>query len=304
MTLPILNENNYNPLNDVLFKFIFGKEERKGITIDFLNAILEKSLKSKIKDLTFSNTEKSPENQHEKLTRLDVACVLDNGEQVDIEVQVKNNKDMAKRTLYYWSQLYLTSLPAGKQYKDMKKCITINLVNFDFLPQKNPHSIYGVYNIENNHQLTTDLEIHFLEIPKYKKQPNKPFTKMNKMEKWLNYFANKLEPKEKEELAMSETAIRDAMEAARVFLNNTEERRQYINREMARMDYESDMYYSRKEGEKEGEKKGEKKGNIASTTKSVKTIMKKMGYDAQNAMIFLEVPENLKPDILKELQKN
>lgn len=39
-----LNEYNYNPLNDVLFKFIFGKEERKQITIDFLNAVLNPSL--------------------------------------------------------------------------------------------------------------------------------------------------------------------------------------------------------------------------------------------------------------------
>ena len=30
----------YNPMNDVLFKFIFGKEERKHVTIDFLNAVL------------------------------------------------------------------------------------------------------------------------------------------------------------------------------------------------------------------------------------------------------------------------
>lgn len=30
-----LDEYNYNPLNDVLCKFIFGKEERKQITIDF-----------------------------------------------------------------------------------------------------------------------------------------------------------------------------------------------------------------------------------------------------------------------------
>ena len=36
-----LNEYNYNPMNDVIFKFIFGKEERKQITIDFLNAVLE-----------------------------------------------------------------------------------------------------------------------------------------------------------------------------------------------------------------------------------------------------------------------
>ena len=55
----------------------------------------------------------SPEHDHDKLTRLDVACVLDSGEQVDVEVQVTNEKNMSRRTLYYWAQMYLMSLPAG-----------------------------------------------------------------------------------------------------------------------------------------------------------------------------------------------
>ena len=33
---PELTEKNFNPMNDVLFKFIFGRPERKLITIDFL----------------------------------------------------------------------------------------------------------------------------------------------------------------------------------------------------------------------------------------------------------------------------
>ena len=162
-----LNEYNYNPLNDVLFKFIFGKEERKQITIDFLNAVLNPSLGHMIQDLQFSNTEMSPEHEHDKLTRLDVACVLDSGEQVDVEVQVANEKNMSRRTLYYWAQMYLMSLPAGKTYRNLKPCITINLVNFSFLPQEDPHAVYGIYNSDNGHQLTKDLAIHFLEIPKY-----------------------------------------------------------------------------------------------------------------------------------------
>ena len=38
---------------------------------------------------------------------------------------------------------------------------------------------------------------------------------------------------------MQEVAISDAMLAAKAFLSDTAERREYINREMARMDYES-----------------------------------------------------------------
>ena len=213
---------------------------------------MQESLGTPIKDLTFTGTEMNPENETDKLTRLDVACVLDNGTQVDVEVQVTDEKNMPQRTLYYWSQMYLMSLPAGKTYRDLKPSITINLVNFSFLPSEEAHSVYGIYNMKNGHQLTGDLAIHFLEIPKYAKQPMKPISQMTKMERWLAYFANRLDHIGKEELAMSEVAIQNAMEAARIFLSNTEERRRYINREMARMDRISQLETSHKDGVEEG----------------------------------------------------
>ena len=277
-----LNEYNYNPLNDVLFKFIFGKEERKQITIDFLNAVLNPSLGHMIQDLQFSNTEMSPEHEHDKLTRLDVACVLDSGEQVDVEVQVANEKNMSRRTLYYWAQMYLMSLPAGKTYRNLKPCITINLVNFGFLPQEDPHAVYGIYNSDNGHQLTKDLAIHFLEIPKYAKQEKKPISEMSKMERWLAYFANQLDRKGKEELAMSEAAIQNAMEAARIFLNNTAERRLYINREMARMDRESQLEDAHEEG------------IISANIYNLTNLMNKQHRSLAEAMDLLGVPENLR----------
>lgn len=299
-----LDEYNYNPLNDVLFKFIFGKEERKQITIDFLNAVLNPSLGHTIQDLQFSNTEMSPEHDHDKLTRLDVACVLDSGEQVDVEVQVANKKDMARRTLYYWSQMYLMSLPAGKTYRNLKPCITINLVNFSSLPQEDPHALYGIYNPTNKHQLTKDLAIHFLEIPKYAKQEKKPITEMSKMERWLAYFANQLDRKGKEELAMSEAAIQNAMEAARIFLNNTAERRLYINREMARMDRESQLEEAHEEGLKEGHKEGLEEGAISNTIHNLNNLMDTMNLSLSEAMDALRVSGDLRSIIYERMKKH
>ena len=57
----------YNPMNDVLFKFIFGKEERKQITINFLNAVLEREGDKRIKDIQFQNVELVPAKEEEKL---------------------------------------------------------------------------------------------------------------------------------------------------------------------------------------------------------------------------------------------
>lgn len=97
-----LDAHRANPMNDVLFKFIFGKIERKDITVDFLNSVLEPSLGHKVVDLRFISTELIPQSEEEKLSRLDVACELDTGELVDVEVQVVNYNNMQRRTLYYW----------------------------------------------------------------------------------------------------------------------------------------------------------------------------------------------------------
>ena len=196
----------------------------------------------------------------DKLGRLDVACVLDSGEQVDIEVQVINQHNMERRTLFYWSRMYLLSLPAGKLYQNLKPAITINLLSYCVLPQEEPHSMYSVYNIKTGDRLNRDMELHFLEIPKYKNASGKKPQNMTRMERWLSYFANKMTAKEKEELAMSEAAISTAMQAAREFLASTEERRQYLNREMAIMDYNSFMEYCRKDGWQEGHEQGHAQG--------------------------------------------
>ncbi|MCR5438546.1 MAG: Rpn family recombination-promoting nuclease/putative transposase [Selenomonas sp.] len=281
-----LSERNYNPMNDVLFKFIFGKEERKQITIDFLNAILEQDLQHPIQDISFTQTEMSPENETDKLTRLDVTCVLDTSEQVDAEVQVVNHKDMERRTLYYWAQLYLMTLPAGKHYRDLKPSITINILKFKLLPQDNPYSMWSIYNLETGDRLNKDLTFHFLEIPKYAK---KPIVEMTKMERWLAYFANQLDDKEKEELSMSDNAIKSAMQAARIFLNNTEERRRYINREMAIMDYNSDQEKARAEGRTEG------------LLVAIHSLMAAQNLTAQEAMDILNLPEDTKKTLLPQI---
>ena len=296
-----VNEFNYNPLNDVLFKFIFGREERKHITIDFLNAVLEGYLPNEIKDLSFSQSELIPDNTLDKLGRVDVACVLDSGEQVDIEVQVINQHNMKRRTLFYWSRMYLLSLPAGGLYQNLKPAITINLLSYNALPQEEPHSMYSIYNIKTGDRLNRNMELHFIEIPKYRNDGKKA-KDMTRMEKWLNYFANKMTEQEKEELAMSDAAISNAMKAARQFLASTEERRQYLNREMTIMDYNSLMESSHQQGLEQGLKKGLEQGLKKGIEKGIEQGLEK----GESRMIKLihSLMQDGKNDLIAEVIAN
>ena len=249
----------YNPMNDILFKFIFGKEERKHVTIDFLNAVLDRHGAKAIKDIQFQNSEIVPLYEDDKLTRLDIFCITEDGTQIDVEIQIVDKKNMERRTLYYWSQMYLMNLAKGGKYQNLKPSITINILRYTIFPGQPAHSMYSIYNIETGRRLNEDMELHFLEVPKFQK---KPVSDMTSVERWLAYFSNKLDLKEMEELAMNEAAIQTALDAAAVFMQNKQERLNYLNREMAIMDYESDkdawIDAGRAEGLAEGRVEGEK----------------------------------------------
>ena len=123
----------------------------------------------------------------------------------------------------------------------------------ELLPQPEPVAMYSIYNIKTGDRLNRDMELHFIELPKYVKLPPKKIGESSKMERWLAYFANRLTDQEREELAMSEPAIRDAMEAERVFMCNPDEYLRYVNRQMAIMDYQSGLQTAAEEGEARGE---------------------------------------------------
>ena len=69
---------------------------------------------------------------------------------------------------------------------------------------------------------------------------------------WLQlmYNANQLDEQEVE--SMEATAIKDAFSAANLFMQDEDQRLAYVNREMAIMDYQSDMNAYREEGEEAG----------------------------------------------------
>lgn len=127
--------------------------------------------------------------------------------------------------------------------------MTQGYFDYSFLPQEAAHSVYGIYNPETLHRLADCMELHFLEIAKCRK---KPIGEMSRLEKWMSFFANVSTDDEKEELAMQEPAIRGAMDAASLFMQDTEQYLQYVNRQMAIYDYNTDMNVCREEGRLEG----------------------------------------------------
>ena len=183
------DKGDVNTMNDALFKFVLGKEDAKHLTIDFLNAALGPDLSKPIEDLTFLQTENSPKQVLGKETRFDVACRLDSGERVDVEVQVLDQNNMRRRTYYYWSQLYQRDFCRGAAYESLSPALTVNVLDFVlFEDDPNPYSWWSTYNSVTHKRFGRDLSFFFLEIPKFERIPHSG-GHFSPIERWMCYFS-------------------------------------------------------------------------------------------------------------------
>ena len=249
---------NFNRLNDLYFKKLLGDKKRKNLTLSFLNGILNKNDENCFTDITFLDKDNEPLSLEGKLSKLDIRADLNDGTQVDIEVQVCPFKLMAERSLYYWSKMYSEQLEKGAEYKKLKKAIAINLLAFDYLEDEQDwHNIYNLLNVKSHKKLTDHIEIHFLELPKF---TLKDMRKIRVSEAWIAYFSGKYSKKELEEIAMKTPAIKEAVEFEDTFLQDKIERRAYEQREKAIRDYYSYMNSYKEEGIEEGIKEGIEEG--------------------------------------------
>lgn len=73
---------------------------------------------------------------------------------------------MPERTIFYWSKMYTSQIKPGDTYDKLKKCVTINIVDFKCIPLKKLYSSYHLTEDETGYRLTDIFEVHFLEIPK------------------------------------------------------------------------------------------------------------------------------------------
>ena len=261
--------------NDYIFKKIFSKKGNESILKDFLIAVLEIPIE-KVEVQAEVSLEKQFEQN--KLGRLDILAILDDDTVVNIEIQVLNPNNFIERTLYYWSGNYYNNLLAGEDYRKVKKTIAINILDYEQFEEGPFHEIARLRRDYQNKILTNKLEIHFIQIPKFKKEERGIKTKL---EQWMQ-FISQTNPKGVE-LAMKENKeIRKANDEYEYLTGEAAERRLAFLRDKAIRDEKSMLEGAREqaikegreEGRKEGEELGERKKQVEITKELLKIGMK------------------------------
>lgn len=239
-----------NPKVDFVFKKIFGSEKHPNILISFLNAVMKPI--DKIVSVSINNTEITKDFLEDKFSRLDVKATTNKGEVINIEIQVKNEFNMIKRSLYYWSKLYEEQLTEGDKYDKLSRAVCINILDFKYLDNDRFHNGYRLKEIETNEELTDIEEIHFIEIPKLKDiDDDTNIDTIDMLTAWIEFLKDP-DSTIVRKLEFNNNEIKEAKDELYRLSRDKNELELYNLREKSFFDKISALSYSKEEGLEEG----------------------------------------------------
>ena len=266
-------KNLLDPKVDFVFKNIFGSEKHPEILISFLNAILKPDIP--IVHVEIKGTDIAKNFVEDKYSRLDIKAITSNSEIINIEIQLKNEHNMIKRSLYYLSKMYEEQLNEGDDYKSLKRTVCINILNFKYLKTESFHSVYRLKERQTNEELTDVIEMHFIEVPKLPVDSDET----DMLVAWVEFLKNP-ESEKVRHLELNVKEVREAKDELIKMSNNAEQREMYDMRTQIFRDRISAFNTAKEEGKEEGREEGRQEG-IKQGVYKVATSLKQSGVQLE-----------------------
>ena len=195
-------ENNLELLpltDDYIFKRVFAYKGNESVLKDFLEALL----KIEIKGIKITNPEIIPYEKGEKRGLLDIKAEINDGTMLDVEMQMKNERNTDERATEYMGKMISEQLQVGEDYQNLKKSIVIFITNYNFLKRNSYHSVgrmkfdktiedeYVNMGYDKEDEVASKyIEVHYIELPKFKK---KELSKFTKLDQWMCIFTQNKE---------------------------------------------------------------------------------------------------------------
>ena len=178
---------------DFAFKKVFGSLESKNILVNFLNAMLDFK-ENPIVDLTIVNPYQIPTTNRFKESSLYVKANLENDTVVIIDIQVLTVFKFGKLVLSNWAKSYSMQLEQSSHH-ELNPVIVLTISDFILFKNEALKSVViSRFNLfEKQHHvayLEQDLELVFVELPKFDKSETELVSIRDKWLYFLKYAGN------------------------------------------------------------------------------------------------------------------
>ncbi len=152
-----------SPTVDFAFKQVFGNPDHTGVTIHFLNSIL--NLPSPIIEVTIQNPFLEKGDEADKFSILDILAVDQSGRLINIEMQTTLPAGMNRRLIYHAARIYGDQLTEGKSHTALHPAIVICVLTKALFPEDKLHMDFRLRDTTGR-VLADDLQVHLLQLSK------------------------------------------------------------------------------------------------------------------------------------------
>ncbi len=227
-----------DPKIDIAFKKVFGSERLGDLTAALINAVRSPPPEHRVVEVEILNPYSERMTLDDKLSILDIKA-RDQSEWIyDLEMQMLALAALCPRALYYWAKSYAEQLSAGADYTRLRRTISICFVNgVVFRDWPDYHTCFQLLDPSGELCLTEDLEIHIIELPKFRKALDELTMPLDF---WLYFFKNgevldaDALPRE-----LDRPEVRKAMGVLKMLAQNDMERELYEGRLKAKRDLQT-----------------------------------------------------------------
>ena len=239
----------YTFKTDILFKMLFVKypELLKRLVAELLSIEHES-----IEEFLITNPEIVPDNLGDKFCRLDINMLVD-GQKVDLEIQVNDEKNYPERSLYYWAREFSSALSEKGKYIDLPRTIIISIIAFELFDCNDYHSEFRALEVTRHTQLTDKMSLHYYELPKL---PDS-VSANNIRELWLKLFEAETEEDLEKIEALGVPIMTEAVQAYHHVATSSEFRERERLWSKARHDEAQALYNAKNQGAEEEREKWE-----------------------------------------------
>ena len=232
--------------DDIMFKAFFSKKGHEKFLEDFIGAVLNEKIHviHVIHDARLEQLSKV-----EKYGVLDLDVELENGKQINLEMQMKDLHNIEKRTTFYASKKITEQKGIGKFYEGLKDVIIIAILNYNLLPvSEYVNKTVRVLDKHREYEINNNVCYYYIELDKFRNaHPD--------MKKRLNHWLAFIDRERGELLEMAKkenSLIKEADEEYNVLTGDAEKKRLEWIRMVSAMEEHSAILTAKNEGIEEG----------------------------------------------------
>jgi predicted transposase/invertase (TIGR01784 family) len=246
------------PSDDRIFKLLLTSPEGKPALMDLISATITRP----VVDVIVRNNELPLADTDEKAERLDVNCKIDDGSQVDLEMQASRieedsdgwHKNLKGKSIYYLCDLHSSQPSKGlRRYDKLAQTYQVTFCSYTVFPNMTDYvNSFSMRHDTNNELLSDAIHVIYVELSKLGDIIRKSVDDMTDLEKWALFlqYANVPEYREAvNKVIDSKEALQMAGSLLMGVSKDERERAVYRSRRMFQTDMQSNIATAEDRGE-------------------------------------------------------